>query len=337
MELVVEDYGVLVTKHSERVQVKKDGKVIQEVPLIHLESIVLASSGLTLSSDMVEVCAERGIPISFVSRQGKLVAQLYGMEAGTSGTVETRHQQLQAEGDERGMKLARAIALGKLHNQAALLRYVVKSRRRELAVHEATHALAAAIDGIIAEVEGLTALDLNSLRPQLLNREGRGAQFYWQGVQLLLPEDLQWPGRRRRGADDPFNMALNYGYAILAGQVDNALRRAGLDPYAGFLHTDRAGKTSLVYDAMEEFRPLVVDRAVMRVFNLRMRLQRDDDGRFDAASRKLIAQQVFARLDHAHEYEGKKQQMKRIILLQAQRIANHVRKIKEYQSYAIEW
>jgi len=49
-----------------------------------------------------------------------------------------------------------------------------------------------------------------------------------------------------------------------------ALSVAGLEPYAGFLHTDRSGRPSLVFDLIEEFRQPVVDRLVVRLFQQRI-------------------------------------------------------------------
>src|SRR5204862_398077 len=74
-------------------------------------------------------------------------------------------------------------------------------------------------------------------------------------------------GREGRGATDPLNAALNYGYGILYAQVERALLLAGLDPYAGFLHADRPGKPSLVLDLIEEFRQAVVDRTLIGQVN----------------------------------------------------------------------
>ena len=97
-----------------------------------------------------------------------------------------------------------------------------------------------------------TAHPIDRIRARLLNVEGRAAQVYWAGVRHILPADFAWPGRETRGARDPFNMALNYGYGVLYGQVERALVLAGLDAYAGFVHTDRPGKPSLTLDMIEE-------------------------------------------------------------------------------------
>ena len=41
----------------------------------------------------------------------------------------------------------------------------------------------------------------------------------------------------------------------------------GLDPYVGFLHRDRPGRTSLSLDLMEEFRSVIADRFVLSIIN----------------------------------------------------------------------
>ena len=58
-----------------------------------------------------------------------------------------------------------------------------------------------------------------------------------------------------RKAVHPVNAMLNYGYAILAGQLQRALETWGFDVCLGTLHTDFEGRPSLVYDLIEPLRP----------------------------------------------------------------------------------
>lgn len=44
---------------------------------------------------------------------------------------------------------------------------------------------------------------------------------------------------------------LNYGYAILAAQIQRALEVRGFDVSLGTLHADLEGRPSLVYDLIE--------------------------------------------------------------------------------------
>ncbi len=56
----------------------------------------------------------------------------------------------------------------------------------------------------------------------------------------------------------------------MAGICVSALEEAvGLDPYVGFLHTDRPGRTSLALDLMEELRSVLADRFVISMINKR--------------------------------------------------------------------
>ena len=42
-----------------------------------------------------------------------------------------------------------------------------------------------------------------------------------------------------------------------------------MDPYVGFLHTDRPGRISLALDMMEELRPVFADRLALTLVNRR--------------------------------------------------------------------
>lgn len=57
--------------------------------------------------------------------------------------------------------------------------------------------------------------------------------------------------RNGRHAVDPMNACLNYSYGVLEGQCRHALNTFGFDVACGFLHADKSGRDSLVYDPME--------------------------------------------------------------------------------------
>ena len=83
----------------------------------------------------------------------------------------------------------------------------------------------------------------------------------------MTGDKVNFPGREHRDSTDPVNSLLNYGYGMLYRQVEGAVILAELDPFGGYLHVDRPGKLSLVYDFVEEFRQQVVDRVVVAMLN----------------------------------------------------------------------
>jgi CRISPR-associated protein Cas1 len=282
------------------------------------------AGGVSLSSDVIRKCAEAGIPISFVSKSGRPYARI--ISAGLTGTVKTRREQLLAYENGRSVVLGKAFAEGKLRNQINLLKYMAKYRkRREKEIYQEVQIAISEIKKIIENLKKLDAENIDALRLYILNLEGRGAQIYWETIQKLLKTDVNWPGRRRRGAKDLVNSLLNYGYGILYTQIERAILLAGLDPYAGFLHVDRPGKPSLVLDLIEEFRQMIADRVIFGLLNRRANLAVDDKGYLTEHTRKLTAKRVLERLEGEERYEGKKRKLRTIIQSQAYHIATFVR------------
>lgn len=337
MHLFVQEKGVFIAKHQGRLRVTRDRERLQEAPLLHLQQVIISGGGVGISSDAIRACAEEGIPIHFLSVNGTPHASLYS--AGLTGTVLTRRAQLRAYDSEAGVLLARAFTQGKLQNQANLLRYVAKYRKEvDPALHATLTTVAAEVVDSLQAVRKVPGATVDDLREGLLGVEGRYAARYWGALAALVPAELGWPGRETRGASDPFNQALNYGYGVLYAQVEHAIVLAGLDPYAGLLHADRPGKPSLVLDLIEEFRQPVVDRTLLGQVNRGWMIGRDEDGRLDAATRERIAEKVLERLESTEAYEGKRQPIRHILQCQARHIATFVRGERAvYTPFVMGW
>ena len=340
--LVVEQFGSFVGKHSERIQVTCKKQLVAEAPVLFLEQVLVIGRGISMSADALALCAEHGIPVHYLARNGKPYAALYA--AGLGGTVVTRRAQYLAYGDQRGVALASVFAAGKIQNQARLLKYVAKARKEKLpAVYAALREAARKVERHLAELTAWRELawehGVGGYRAQLLSIEGRAAQAYWAGLKHVVPPSLKWPGRKGRGAPDPFNSALNYGYGVLYGQVERAILLAGLDVYAGFIHVDRPGKPSLVLDLIEEFRAPVVDRVIVGMVGQGVAIAQDDEGWLTLETRRTIAKRVLNRLEESTErYERKRQKLRWILQSQARHVATFLRGERaEYRPFVSGW
>jgi CRISP-associated protein Cas1 len=337
MELIVEGRGTFIGKHQGRLRVTREQKVITEVPVLHLEQVIVMDSGVAISSDVIRVCCEEGIPIHFLRGNGQAIAGLYS--AGLVGTVRTRRAQLQAYEGQRSVTVAKACIAGKLENQANLLRYMAKYRKEtDYDLHKEMMLVALETRDFLYELEQIQADKIADVREQLLSVEGRAAYRYWQTIARVIPADLMWPGRETQGATDPFNSALNYGYGILYCQIERALILAGLDCYGGFLHTDRPGKPSLVLDCIEEFRQTIVDRTVIAYVNKHMPLEQDEHLRLTEATRRKLAEKILERLGGSEVYEGKRQVLRFILQSQARHLALFLRGERAtYEPFIAGW
>lgn len=321
--LTADTFGAAVRKHSERLIVTTQDQTLAEAPLLFLETVTLAGRGVSISSDALEACCERGIPVFFLSGGGDPYASIYA--PGLTGTVLTRREQLSAFGDERGVQLALAFARGKIVNQAALLRYLARQRTAAPAAASRLSEAANFLLAHAAQLDDLDAEPLEAIRGPLLAREGIAAQAYWGAAGEIMPADYAWPGRTGRGADDPVNQLLNYGYGILYHQIERAIILAGLDPYAGFIHTDRPGKPSLTLDLIEEFRPAAVDRPVFGLVNRAFTVERDENGWLSTTTRRELASRILEGLDAPSPHQGKRLPLRQVIGVQARAVAGFVR------------
>jgi CRISPR-associated protein Cas1 len=331
-QLFVSGFGLFIGKKSERVVVRRGKSVCAQLPLMRLQEIIVASRGVSFSSDLVEELCERGIRIACLTSNGKPFALITSPML--TATVETRRAQFAAYQNERGADLCRWIVAGKLHNQEKLLRYFAKSREgvRKDALEKGAAALRRLRRAALA-AEGKTP---DEVRGEVMGLEGTGGRLYWQQIGNMLPDELGFEGRSHQGATDGVNAALNYGYGILTAHVWGAVMNAGLEPFAGFLHVDRSGKPSLVLDLMEEFRQPVVDRAIFSWLNKGGALTLEK-GMLDAASKENVASRVLLRLVAVEQHRGKQHQVRSIVQMQARLAASAVRGLRAYRSFSFKW
>lgn len=334
-ELVADKPGTTVGKFSARLRISRKGEVLQEVPLVELKQVFVTSSGVSFSSDALEECARRGIPVYFLDFAGRVYATFTPCGADGGGTVRTRREQLLAYTDARGLALAKAFAGGKICNQLTLLRYMTKSRENST-TWQATWTK---LETLTQQLQKLAGPNIEAVRPQLLALEANASKLYWQQARELLRTNIDWKGRQTVGATDLINSLLNYGYGILYARIEQVLVVAGLDPYGGFIHTDRPGKPSLVYDFIEEFRQPVVDRTIFGLLNHKVPLRQEKDGRLDSPTRRLLTTKILERLYEGYErYEGNKQTLNNILQSQAAHIATFVRgERSDYKPFVATW
>ncbi|HHW43841.1 MAG TPA: CRISPR-associated endonuclease Cas1 [Desulfotomaculum sp.] len=334
-ELFITEYGVSLGKKSERLVVKEKGQVVEEVPFRDITQITIASSGVSISADVIRECVECGVQINFLTSTGKPYARLTAPSL--TGTVITRREQILAYRDGRGLYLSKCFVEGKLKNQANLIKYFAKYRRNtDTVLYEDLQAVCRQLENAVLELGEIEGENIDEVRPRLFSVEGRAALQYWGAVALLLRGHVEFTGREHRGAADPVNAALNYGYGILYGQIWGAVMLAGLEPFAGFLHTDRPGKPSLVLDLTEEFRPAVVDRAIVSFFTRGGTIAMEDE-KLSQGSRREIARRVLERLDGEENYDGKKHKVRTIIQMQSRRLASYLRGEGKYRPFLTGW
>ena len=248
---------------GETVVVLNQDKVLGRIPLHNLEGI-MAFGYTGASPALMGVCAKRNISLCFLKPSGSFLARVTGR---VYGNVTLRKEQYRiSDSPDQACKIAKNFIIGKVFNA----RWVIERVTRE-------HTLSvdcAKLKKVSAQLQSAIELikDCTS-NEQLRGYEGEAASLYFSvfdDMILQQKDSFYFDGRNKRPPMDRVNAVLSFVYTLLANNTASALESVGLDPYVGFLHTDRPGRISLALDVMEELRPVMADRFVLSLINKRI-------------------------------------------------------------------
>lgn len=245
---------------GENIVVLDDKTEIGRLPLHNLEGIVSFGYRGT-SPALMGACAERNISLCYVSPQGKFLARVTGR---TKGNVILRKQQYTSIQDSTiGLNIAKNCITGKVYNARWVLERAIRDHSMQIDTEKVKNAS--------EKLKKSLNLIRNSVsKEQLRGYEGEAASIYF-GVfnELILQQkkDFRFQGRNKRPPMDNVNALLSFVYTLLTANITSALECVGLDPYMGYLHTDRPGRTSLSLDLIEELRAVLADRFVLSLIN----------------------------------------------------------------------
>jgi CRISP-associated protein Cas1 len=219
-------------------------------------TLIVVLPGVQLTDVVISQLLDRGIETIFLCQNGQFRGRLQG-QFSTNPTI--RMAQYRMVETTFGMALAQKLVIGKVRNQRVLL------QRRNRATNGQIVALIEAIDLINAYSAHLNNINSPLNRSELMGVEGICARTYYQALRYWFPSQWNFTGRNRRPPLDPINALMSWGYGVLLARVFSACLQAGLDPYLGFFHATEPYRPNLVLDLMEEFRPVVVDQAVVSI------------------------------------------------------------------------
>jgi len=254
-----------LSKDGQNVVVSVEKEERFRIPVINIEGIVTFGY-LGASPGLMKLCADNGVSLTFLSLNGRFIGRMQGP---TRGNVLLRKEQYRIADDEgRSLRFARLFIAGKIQNYRTTLQRFIRDNGENDGVEAAVNSM---------EHSKKWALKATSAS-QLIGIEGDAANAYF-GVfpELILhqKEDFAFRGRNRHPPKDKVNAMLSFVYTLLANETAAALETVGLDPYVGFLHTLRPGRTSLALDLMEEMRAYLGDRLVLSLINRKQMTAKD--------------------------------------------------------------
>ncbi len=325
--------GLSLRRDGLALRIEHEKQLKLSLPVHNLESVFIFGADTYVSPSAMRLCWEHGASVCFFTEWGRLEARVEGVPQGSM--MLRRAQHTAAASPARSAALARAFVAGKLHN----VRWLLSRSARDAASDEDRDPLRTAAEAhahLLREL-GRTPDDLDVIR----GVEGRAAALHFEvfarHLRPALRASFPFDGRNRRPPRDALNCLLSFLYALLRHDCVSALTAVGLDPFAGFLHADRAGRESLALDLMEEFRPWVerlaltlVNRAELKIAQFASR----EGGAVeltDAARKTLVAAYQQRKLEEVtHPLFQEKVRHGQLVFIQARFLARALRNDTDY-------
>ncbi len=263
--LHVAEQGVMVRRAGSRIIIARKDQVLLEVSSMKLQGVVIYGNA-QVSTACLRNLMDEGVWLSFFTRggtyKGKLVSPL-----DCGGKLRAKQWEC-ARDPEACLAFARSVVRGKVLGQ------------RLVATAYAKNYLAETLgEGYRTIVDTLARLESVKDLEELRGVEGTASRAYFGLFRRWNRSEFLFNGREKRGATDPINVLLNFGYTLVTRELDGLIESAGLDPTVGFYHQLDGDRPSLACDWVEEFRHPFVDRLVLKLINNGVIKQTDFDAR----------------------------------------------------------
>ncbi|HEY8365332.1 MAG TPA: type I-C CRISPR-associated endonuclease Cas1c [Haloplasmataceae bacterium] len=260
--LYITNPDAYMTRDGDNIVIKVNDMEIGRRPIHILENIVCMNY-VGLSPTLIKLCTDNKVGVIFLNNYGQFMGRIQGK---VNGNVLLRREQYRiADNENQSLNLAKTFIIAKIVNGRKIINRALRDHND---VIDST---------LLKYVEENMKNSISKIREcnnanELRGIEGDISKLYFKGINELIlkqKEHFYFRERTRRPPTDNFNALLSFAYTLLTNEMVNALETVGLDPYVGFLHTDRPGRVSLALDLIEELRSYMADRFVLSLINLK--------------------------------------------------------------------
>lgn len=334
MRIIVDGYGKTVAKRDNQIVIKENGKEEDYFVIDEISQILITGKG-SITFDALALLGEHEVDCVSINWNGHVDYMLY---APYRKNAIVRKEQYFALADKRSGHLAKAFIKAKIENQKALLGTLAKSREDNYVIIKQRYKLS----NLLQKLEEIPDGKSDDVRSRIMGIEGQASAEYWTALSDTVDDKWGFSNRSGRYAQDPINSLLNYGYAVLESEIWKSIYLAGLDPYCGFLHSERYGRASLVFDLIEEFRQQVVDKTVLSIVNKNSVSLEDFEFKENSIiikdnARRLIISKILDKLGSKIQFNDSNMSYFDIIQYQGRLIANYLTTGEDYVGFSLRW
>ncbi len=323
---ITQDGGL--TRHENTVYFENDNTK-RALPVNKIYSIY-AYGRLSFSSGVVDYLAKNGILIHFFNYYGFYEGSFYPRETLISGDLTVKQASNYLDSAKR-LILAKSFVEGACGNILRNLNYYARDMK-SLETH---------IGGIESEIARLPGTATN---PEVMNVEGRIRNLYYTALDEIFPEDYRIIKRSRMPPANRMNTLISFGNSLMYTTTLSEIYNTQLNPTISFLHEPFERRFSLALDVSEIFKPIIIDRIILKLVNKNMLDESCFRGEIgdmllSEKGKKLFLGEYNEKLSTTIKHRGLEQNVsfKRLIRLELYKLVKHCLGEKDYKPLIMWW
>lgn len=299
------------------------------LPINRINAIYSYGSN-SLTSGVILYLAKKGIPVHFFDYYGWYKGTLYPRETLVSGDMIIKQAEHYLDQKKR-LYIAGEMVEGAIRNTLRNLSYYSRNQPSVTKHQERASTYLEKLEnaGTIAE---------------LMQIEGQVKHTYYKALDLLFPKKYKILRRTRRPPENRTNTLISFGNSLLYATCLSEIYNTQLNPTISFLHEPSERRFSLSLDISEIFKPIIVDRIIMKLINKNMLEDNCFEGNIgdmllSPKGKRLFLKEYDNRLSTTiiHRTLGRRVSYQRLIRLELYKLCKHCLGDKKYKPFVLWW
>src|SRR3989338_2910910 len=302
--------------------------VKKAIPVNSIDTIYCLGE-VSINSKLLTFLAKQGIIMHFFNYYGFYTGTFYPKETLVSGALLVKQVGYYTNAGQR-MFIAQKFVAGTIKNLVRVLEHYRKHAKDVSSIMERLEAY--------AQETGKS----RSI-PELMNVEGNAWNLYYASyAETIKLHDFE--ARTRRPPKNEVNCLISFLNSMLYTTTLSEIYKTQLNPTISYLHEPFERRFSLALDISEMFKPLIVQRAMLKLLNKQEikehHFRKDVNGcMLTEDGRRVVVKEFDDRLKLTVMHPELKRLVshRRLIRLECYKLIKHLIQDKEYKAFEIWW
>lgn len=232
---------------------------LEHIPVNNVESI-FCHSQITYNTRCLDFLDTHNIALHIFNWSGQKVGTFLPTQDPKSGKLIVK-QVKSVENLEDRKRIGAEIIRSSIHNM-----------RRNVKYYNENGELDSIISSLNTEMENATN---EKQREDIMGVEASARESYYKIFSTVTTDEFEFNQRTYNPPQNEINAMMSYGNSILYSTVTSAIQKTGLNPAISYVHVSGNRRDSLSLDLADIFKPVLVDRLLLRLIN-RSQITRND-------------------------------------------------------------